>query len=316
MHSLDAGPDGALVLQFSHSGLLLACPTRTAIVLYTFQGQIYLVLSGHTGLVYCVQWSKDDKYLISASADSTVCVWNIEARHPSPEQVLSHPSYVYSCCWLGGQGRRLATGCFDGTLRLWRPSDPKEPEQLLSHHKSRVNCVIAIDPRLVSADAEGVIVIWAERENGSFGLERELKVNELSGKVINKLCPHPNGKRILVQTRDSLLRMLDVKTGAVIQWYQGGVNRKLRMDSGFCGCGSKVLGTSEDGTLCAWQSDTGAQVAIYQLATLAAPPPSAVAFHPRDHVLAVVSHANDFYPSLVVMGYDRYVVIQLTLRIY
>lgn len=47
-----------------------------------------------------------------------------------------------------------------------------------------------------------------------------IKLSEINGIIINKLIPFPGNKRLLIHTRDSLLRTMDIKTSVIIQWYQ------------------------------------------------------------------------------------------------
>ena len=55
---------------------------------------------------------------------------------------------------------------------------------------------------------------------------RKLDVRELRDSVINKLCIHPGGQRLLVHVRDSRLWMLDLSTATVIQWFNGALNHR------------------------------------------------------------------------------------------
>lgn len=34
----------------------------------------------HQGLIYDIKWSQDDNYIITASADCTVCIWSFKKR--------------------------------------------------------------------------------------------------------------------------------------------------------------------------------------------------------------------------------------------
>lgn len=87
--------------------------------------QAVLTLQGHRGLVYDLDWSRDDSVLASASADGRALLWDITARRTTPAVVLSHPCYVYavrlrqSPANAGREGLLVLTGAFDGAIRLW-----------------------------------------------------------------------------------------------------------------------------------------------------------------------------------------------------
>lgn len=81
LHRLHAGDDGALTIKFNNSGSLLAvaCSNNN----FTFPIRIYDSESGslrhqfdgHRSVVYDLQFSPNDKYLVSACADGTCKVW-------------------------------------------------------------------------------------------------------------------------------------------------------------------------------------------------------------------------------------------------
>jgi len=51
-------------------------------------------------------------------------------------------------------------------------------------------------------------------------LKRIISVPEIRQVIISNLILHPAGKRLLIQTRDSILRMMDLNTTAIIQWFR------------------------------------------------------------------------------------------------
>jgi len=55
---------------------------------------------------------------------------------------------------------------------------------------------------------------------------RNMDIRELRDTVVNRLQVHPGGQRVLVHARDSQLRMLDIATASVIQWFNGALNHR------------------------------------------------------------------------------------------
>ena len=52
--------------------------SKTLIKIYDIEsGEIKIVLRGHHDLIHDLQWSHDDNYMISASADCSVKLWNL-----------------------------------------------------------------------------------------------------------------------------------------------------------------------------------------------------------------------------------------------
>jgi WD40 repeat protein len=88
-------------------------------------------------------------------------------------------------------------------------------------------CFDASSAVLYSSDSEGAVLSWHQGGGGhDWRLQREFLVGELRGVAINALAVHPNGKRIYVYARDSVVRMLDVLTGVLLQNYLGALAHK------------------------------------------------------------------------------------------
>lgn len=51
-------------------------------------------------------------------------------------------------------------------------------------------------------------------------VKRIISVPEIRQVIISNIILHPAGKRLLIQTRDSILRMMDLHTTAIIQWFR------------------------------------------------------------------------------------------------
>jgi WD40 repeat protein len=78
-------------------------------------------LDFHLGAITAAVFSADGKRLFTASADKTVCSWDLSrppAASPDRQRLLKHPQTVGTLALAPG-GRALLTGCEDGRLRLW-----------------------------------------------------------------------------------------------------------------------------------------------------------------------------------------------------
>jgi len=75
------------------------------------------VLKGHKNAVMEIAWSKDSKYLYSASADKTAAVFDCD-RLKISKKMVEHTSYVSSIC-PARETSTCATCSDDGTAKIW-----------------------------------------------------------------------------------------------------------------------------------------------------------------------------------------------------
>jgi WD40 repeat protein len=82
----------------------------------------FRTLEGHVGYVWKVVFSRDGRYLASASWDSTVKVWDLDApASTEPITLRGHAGSIYGLAF-SPDGRRLASGsgyANYGEVKVW-----------------------------------------------------------------------------------------------------------------------------------------------------------------------------------------------------
>ncbi|KAM3932313.1 jouberin [Leptodactylus fuscus] len=322
--SLRGGHMGCFSLCFSHVGktLAAACADRDGYPIYLYEipsGQYLRELHGHLNVVYDLCWSKDDHHLLSASSDCTVRQWRITNEASSALKVLPHPSFVYTAKFHPMSDHLVVTGCYDAVIRVWNVEVKEVNGQLLQEfdgHKSFINslCFDAEGLHMFSGDSSGLIIMWNTSISRSsqqnpvelWGILKEIKDTDMKGIAVNHLQVHPNGRRLLIHTKDSTVRIMDLRILAVKKFI-GATNYREKLHSAFTPCGTFVIACSEDGVAYVWNAETGDQVAKYTDLSYTAPLRD-VAFHPHEHMVAFCA----FGPSqpIIVYIYD-YKVAQL-----
>ncbi|XP_060790422.1 jouberin isoform X1 [Neoarius graeffei] len=319
MLSFRGGQMGCFALCFSHDGRVLAaaCADRDAFPIIVYEipsGKVLASFNGHLSIVYDLCWTRDGTGLLSASSDGTVRVWNIERLQGLAEKILPHPSFVYSAQYHPQAPSLVVTGGYDGLLRVWNLDFQDVNGQLLQEfegHKTFINalCFDSEGNRMFSADNAGIIIAWSTKvEGGSWHgavrlwkIEKEIKESDLNGISISFLQVHPNGRRLLIHAKDSVLRVMDLRIFA-IKKYIGATNYRERINSTFTPCGNFIFSGSEDGFAYVWNAETGDQVAVYSELCY----PTAlrgVAFHPHEHLVAFCAFGQNQPIQLYV--FDR-----------
>src|SRR5437667_6702 len=132
---LESHADGNWIVAASADGRLLAKGGRDGMVRLREApgGRLVATLHGHTGTVFSVSLSADGGLLASGGMDGTVRLWSLAdirlgeqtmlamQRQPSGQQLATlegHTNAVRGVA-LSADGLLLASGSFDGTVRLW-----------------------------------------------------------------------------------------------------------------------------------------------------------------------------------------------------
>uniref|UniRef100_A0A8C3S0T4 Jouberin n=1 Tax=Chelydra serpentina TaxID=8475 RepID=A0A8C3S0T4_CHESE len=315
--SLRAGDMGCFCIRFSQDGktLAAACAGRDGypIILYEIpSGQYLREFYGHLNIVYDLCWSKDNEYLLTASSDGTVRMWKIETQATTSVRVFPHPSFVYTAKYHPVAEYLVVTGCYDSVIRVWNTKVKEIYGQLLQEfdgHKSFINtlCFDAEGLHMFSGDSSGLIIVWNTFVKGSsqhpvqhWGINKEIKENDIKGTPINHLEVHPNGRRLLIHAKDSALRIMDLRILATKK-YIGATNYREKIHSTLTPCGTFLFSGSEDGIAYVWNPETGDQVAMYSDLSFTCPVRD-VAFHPHEHMVSFCAFGQN--QPILVYVYD------------
>lgn len=361
-----AGSKGAFALRFSPTGVMLAvacCETHvfpirifdvaglaTTHRISRFdasfvgnesrEGAILVAeLQGHHGIVYDMRWSRDERHLLTASADATAKLWTVgldkvkSSHHTAPrlDQIFQHgTTYVYSAALIGAvenredgeekeqkcveQWQRVVTGAHDGSLRYWEAESGRELGVFGNgegQHQGMINA-IQVDGqsgRIYSGDSFGRIMIWKRVGDGSsvadFKLLRALVHPDIARKSIVSLTIHPRRRRghLLVRAHQNCLKLLDLTTNKVVSEYKGSVCQSSFARAALSPDGKFVVSGSEDGHVYFWDCITSEPVPVPPIISETLVQDRSmvcdVAWHPTQHVVALACYGTHHRPILV-----------------
>jgi jouberin len=309
---IPAGERGALALQFNRNGNVLAVAIQElndyVIQFFDSDGmRKFATVRAHVDLIYELQWSPDDRLLLSASADGMVKVWKGDGKHKL-KQTLVHPSYIYSAKFHPQDDRLIVTAGIDRVIRLWdRPRE--EIMREFAGHETRVNS-ITFSPdgkNLFSGDADGIIIVWntdlTERGLDGFTRAKIVREGEIMKVPITHLEMGRSNFSLIVQTRDNMVRVFETKVMVPAQRYSGLVCRRFQMMSTFSPDSQFILGGSEDGSVVLWTTKKGEIVAVKEWNCKFDHPVTAVAWNRVENMVAFSSF-GDAQPILVFFDPD------------
>ena len=142
MRAVAFSPDGALVASGDEAGFIRLWASQT--------GETICVLKGHSAAVWSLAFSPDGQILASGSYDQTARLWRV-ARLPlvSPTTAVDDPaicqilvghSRKLTAVAFSPDGKTLATGAQDQTVRLWEV-ETQQVQHTLQGHTDSVNCL-------------------------------------------------------------------------------------------------------------------------------------------------------------------------------
>ncbi len=187
--------------------------------------------TGHEGPVYSAAFSPDGDSIATAGYDQTVCVWRPdliqpidldkridgEAEPPSSfRRLRGHAGPVRSVSF-SPNGKRLLSGAYDNTLRVWNLEEEEISAQTLRGHGGRIHAV-AFSPdgaHALSGGHDSQVRAW------NLGEYRETTV--LQAKVLRghsdavlSAAFSPDGQRVVTASRDRSARIWDTETGKTL----------------------------------------------------------------------------------------------------
>uniref|UniRef100_A0A5F7ZUY7 Abelson helper integration site 1 n=1 Tax=Macaca mulatta TaxID=9544 RepID=A0A5F7ZUY7_MACMU len=167
---------------------------------------------------------------------------------------------------------------------------------------------------MYSGDCTGVIVVWntyvkvndLEHSVRHWTINKEIKETEFKGIPISYLEVHPNGKRLLIHTKDSTLRIMDLRI-LVARKFVGAANYREKIHSTLTPCGTFLFAGSEDGIVYVWNPETGEQVAMYSDLPFKSPVRD-ISYHPFENMVAFCAFGQN--EPILLYIYDFHVAQQ------
>lgn len=284
IQGLAFGPDGASVASASSD--------KTLRVWDLASGREKSRLTGHERAVSSVAFSPDGTRLASSSMDDTVRVWDVasgeEVARPklASDQELAEleaemkrpPRVGQIRAWtvaFSPDGRRLAAGMEDGSIRLWY-SGWGAPDAVLEGHAGRV-WSLGFSPdgeRLVSGGRDRSIRLWNV-------ITRE-EVARLKGHrgLVRSVTFSPDGARLASSSDDRSVRLWDTASRTEIARLPGHAGDVTAV--AFSRDGSRLATGSWDGTIRLWDTASGAEIKEIAIGS----PVRGVAFSPDGRLVA------------------------------
>ncbi|MEL7242898.1 MAG: hypothetical protein AAGM40_11200 [Cyanobacteria bacterium J06573_2] len=154
-------------------------------------GRLLRTLTGHNGAVLAVTVTPNGKYLISASKDNTIKVWNFQTGEEF-FTLSGHSDWVLTLA-VTPDSKQVISGSKDKTLKIWSLETGKEIDTLKGHTRPINALVVTPNGKtLISASGDSTFRVW-DLEN-----KKEVFNSYNHGYDITALAITPNGEQVIL----------------------------------------------------------------------------------------------------------------------
>ncbi len=205
-------------------------------------------LSGHTDWMTGCAISPAGDFIVSASRDQTLKVW--DAHTGEERRTLSGHTDWMTGCAISPAGDSIVSASWDQTLKVWDARTGKEQLTLRGHTSEVRGCAISpAGDSIVSASYDDTLRVW-DAHTGEDRLTLRGHTNIVEGCAIS-----PAGDTIVSASSDETLKVWDAHTGEERLTLRGHT-------SSVRGCainqtGDTIVSASDDETLKVWDARTG-----------------------------------------------------------
>jgi WD40 repeat protein len=236
-------------------------------------GKQLIALKGSTDRVVGIAYTPDGKLL--ASVGSSICLWDIASGKPQWTFEMQGMRPVRgNCVCFSPDGKAMACGCSDATVRMWDPGNQSLIREMQGHRRGLESVMFSPNGRfLASGSADGTVRLW-ETDTGA-------EMHTLQG---NSACYSPDGAAVATASPDRIVRIWDTASGKQRQALEGHDGEVTSVC--YSPDGKTLASGSKDTTIHVWDLATGKQLYVLKGHTNDV---RALSFSPNGLILASAS---------------------------
>ncbi|MBN2271248.1 MAG: protein kinase [Sedimentisphaerales bacterium] len=179
-------------------------------------------------------------------------LWNISDQ--ALMTLVGHTMEVCSVAF-GPDGRRIISGSYDNTLKVWDAESGAELMTLRGHAYRVYSIAFSADGRrIVSGSGDKTLKVW-NVENGT-----EVMTMRGHRDAVSSVAFSADGRRIVSGSYDNTLKVWDVENGGELMTLRGHTRTRYVNSVAFSPDGTRIVSGSDDNTLKVWDAESGAEL--------------------------------------------------------
>jgi WD40 repeat protein/uncharacterized protein YgiM (DUF1202 family) len=213
------------------------------------------LLTGHTGEIFALAFSPDDRLLASGSGDNVIRLWDY-ATGREVRSLRGHVGAVRAVAF-SPDGRQLISGGSDNTIRVWDAASGQEQKALPNRFGATRAVAVSPDGQWIATGGDdGTVRIW------DWAAGRETKA--MKGRAVGIVFAvkfSPDGKTIASGGSDNLLHIWDLASGlerSTLSGHQGQIN-----GISFSADGNTVATAASDSTVRLWDLSASRERSVF-----------------------------------------------------
>ncbi|CEP13051.1 hypothetical protein [Parasitella parasitica] len=210
-------------------------------------GSEYKKLIGHSGPIYGLSFSRDNKYLVSCSGDKTARLWSTQT-FSNLVVYKGHNSPVWDVDF-GPYGFYFATASHDRTARIWS-CDHINPLRIFTGHLSDVDTV------KFHPNSKYIVTGSSDRTSRLWDVQTGNCVRMFTGHTgsIKTVDISPNGRLMASAGEDKTIMLWDIASGKRIKKLSGHTGFIYSLS--FSADSNVLVSGGADNTVCVWDVNT------------------------------------------------------------
>ena len=201
---------------------------------------------GHTSNVRSASYSPDGRYIVSASWDNTIKIWESSTGN-LVRTLEGHTNWVNSASY-SPEGRYIVSASDDKTIKIWE-SSTANLVRTMEGHTSYVNSAsYSPDGRYIVSAGDKTIKIW---ESSTGNLVRTMGHMDYQ----TSASYSPDGRYIVSASSDKTIKIWESGTGNLVRTMEG--HTDYVNSASYSPDGRYIVSASNDNTIRIWENCTG-----------------------------------------------------------